>query len=155
MQAQINQQKAFQFTSTAENSTVNWWDQYGYIQDILDGRGYTAGLVGFCSATGDMLELVQQYVAEKPGNNILAPYLKGLHAYADAGDTVADAEYGVDGGGVSDMAERISAPGSGRHGRGQARSTRSSGRCSATSANACTGCPPTTPLFQMVSMFWA
>lgn len=29
MQAQINQEKAFQLTSTAENSTVNWWDQYG------------------------------------------------------------------------------------------------------------------------------
>jgi hypothetical protein len=40
-----------------------------------------------------MLELVQQYVAEKPRNNILAPYLKGLHACADAGDTVADTEY--------------------------------------------------------------
>src|SRR4051794_35980020 len=33
-QVLIDQEKAFQITSTAENSTVNWWDTYDTIEDI-------------------------------------------------------------------------------------------------------------------------
>jgi chitosanase len=62
---------------SAENSSLNWKAQYGYIEDIHDGRGYTAGIIGFCSGTGDMLELVQLYANRKPGN-ILAKYLPAL-----------------------------------------------------------------------------
>ena len=47
--------------SSAENSSLNWRAQYRYIEDIRDGRGYTAGIIGFCSGTGDMLEVVQAY----------------------------------------------------------------------------------------------
>ena len=65
--------------STAENSSTDWKAQYSYIEDIDDGRGYTAGIIGFCSGTGDMLELVQAYTATEPGNP-LAPYLPALEA---------------------------------------------------------------------------
>lgn len=101
----VFQEMAFQFTSTAENSTLDWTGAYDYIEDILDGRGYTAGLVGFTSATGDMLQLVEYYQTIKPTSNPLASFLPGLEACAEFGDTVADAEYGVDGGGASDIAE--------------------------------------------------
>ncbi|MEO8262470.1 MAG: chitosanase, partial [Pseudolysinimonas sp.] len=70
---------AMQLVSSAENSTLDWTQQYAYIEDISDGRGYTAGIIGFCSGTGDMLELVQAYTATEPGNP-LAPYLPALEA---------------------------------------------------------------------------
>ena len=66
-----------QIVSSAENSSLNWRAQYAYIQDINDGRGYTAGIIGFCSGTGDMLEVVQEYTNRKPGN-VLAKYLPAL-----------------------------------------------------------------------------
>ncbi|MER8184265.1 chitosanase [Kitasatospora sp. NPDC094015] len=68
---------AMQLVSSAENSSLDWKAQYKYIEDIGDGRGYTAGIIGFCSGTGDMLELVQHYTDLKPGN-ILAKYLPAL-----------------------------------------------------------------------------
>ncbi|MYS55627.1 chitosanase, partial [Streptomyces sp. SID6013] len=49
---------AMQLVSSAENSSLDWKAQYRYIEDIGDGRGYTAGIIGFCSGTGDMLDLV-------------------------------------------------------------------------------------------------
>ncbi|SEK61567.1 chitosanase [Nonomuraea pusilla] len=68
---------AMQILSSAENSSLDWRAQYRYIEDIKDGRGYTAGIVGFCSGTGDMLDLVELYTQRKPGN-VLAKYLPAL-----------------------------------------------------------------------------
>jgi chitosanase len=68
---------AMELVSSAENSSLNWKAQYKYIQDIGDGRGYTAGIIGFCSGTGDMLDLVDLYVQRKPGN-ALARYVSAL-----------------------------------------------------------------------------
>jgi chitosanase len=68
---------AMKLVSSAENSSLDWKAQYKYIEDIGDGRGYTAGIIGFCSGTGDMLELVQLYTDRKPGN-VLAKYLPAL-----------------------------------------------------------------------------
>ena len=68
---------AMQIVSAAENSSLDWRAQFSYIEDIGDGRGYTAGIIGFCSGTGDMLELVEAYTATKPGN-VLAKYLPAL-----------------------------------------------------------------------------
>ncbi len=87
---------AMQLVSSAENSTLNWRGQYGYIEDIGDGRGYTAGIVGFCSGTSDMLALVTEYTRRKPGNR-LAKFLPALrtvdgsdsHAGLDPGFTAA------------------------------------------------------------------
>ena len=66
-----------QLVSAAENSSLDWRAQYKYIEDIGDGRGYTAGIIGFCSGTGDMLELVTAYTKTEPGN-VLAKYLPAL-----------------------------------------------------------------------------
>ncbi|MFF9478599.1 chitosanase [Streptomyces sp. NPDC014733] len=68
---------AMKLVSSAENSSLDWKDQYKYIEDIGDGRGYTAGIIGFCSGTHDMLELVELYAKRKP-DNILAKYLPAL-----------------------------------------------------------------------------
>ena len=47
---------AMQLVSTAENSSLDWKAQYGYIEYNVEGnddenRGYTGGIVGFTSAT--------------------------------------------------------------------------------------------------------
>lgn len=70
---------AMELVSSAENSTLDWRREYGYIQDIGDGRGYTAGLIGFCSGTGDMLQIVAAYRRSRPGN-VLARFLPALRA---------------------------------------------------------------------------
>jgi len=68
---------AMQIVSSAENSSLDWRAQFKYIEDIKDGRGYTAGIIGFCSGTGDQLDLVEYYTSVKPGN-VLAKYLPAL-----------------------------------------------------------------------------
>ncbi|GAA0924928.1 chitosanase CsnA [Kribbella koreensis] len=68
---------AMKIVSSAENSSLDWKAQYKYIEDIDDGRGYTAGIIGFCSGTGDMLDLVKLYKQKKPGN-VLQKYLPAL-----------------------------------------------------------------------------
>ncbi|QNE22823.1 chitosanase [Kribbella qitaiheensis] len=68
---------AMKIVSSAENSSLDWKAQYKYIEDIDDGRGYTAGIIGFCSGTGDMLDLVELYKTRKPGN-VLEKYLPAL-----------------------------------------------------------------------------
>ncbi|MEU4618964.1 chitosanase [Actinoplanes sp. NPDC023801] len=70
---------ALKLVSSAENSTLEWRNQYGYIEDLDDGRGYTAGIVGFCSGTSDMLAVVTDYTRRKPDNG-LAGYLPALRA---------------------------------------------------------------------------
>ncbi|MFD7453383.1 chitosanase [Kitasatospora sp. NPDC059827] len=68
---------AQQLVSSAENSSLNWKAQFAYLEDIKDGRGYTGGIIGFCSGTGDMLDLVKHYGQLKPGNP-LGTYLPAL-----------------------------------------------------------------------------
>ncbi len=57
---------AMKLVSSAENSSLDWKAQYAYIEDIGDGRGYTGGIIGFCSGTGDMLEVVSRYYQLAP-----------------------------------------------------------------------------------------
>jgi len=52
---------------------------YGYAQNLGDGRGITFGRAGFCTGTGDGLLVVKEYTAAEP-NNILAKYLPALQA---------------------------------------------------------------------------
>ena len=68
---------AMELVSSAENSSLDWKAQYTYIEDIGDGRGYTGGIIGFCSGTGDMLAMVEDYTQREPGNP-LAKYVPAL-----------------------------------------------------------------------------
>ncbi|MFE2941894.1 chitosanase [Streptomyces sp. NPDC059255] len=68
---------AMRLVSSAENSSLKWKDQYRYIEDIDDGRGYTAGLVGFCTGCGDLLRVVERYTRARP-DNPLARFLPAL-----------------------------------------------------------------------------
>lgn len=74
---------ALQLVSTAENGTKDWRSSYSYIEDIKDGRGYTGGIVGWCSGTDDMLELVSRYAKTTPKNS-LAKYLPELYTISKA-----------------------------------------------------------------------
>lgn len=68
---------AMQLVSSAENSTLRWRRQYTYLEDIGDGRGYTGGIIGFCSGTGDMLVVVRRYTDAQP-DNPLARFIPAL-----------------------------------------------------------------------------
>lgn len=68
---------AMRLVSSAENSTLHWRRQYAYLEDIGDGRGWTGGIIGFTSGTGDMLTLVRRYSRRHPGNP-LARFLPAL-----------------------------------------------------------------------------
>ncbi|MDJ0462577.1 chitosanase [Streptomyces sp. H27-C3] len=76
---------AMQIVSSAENSSLDWKAQYKYIEDIDDGRGYTGGVIGFCSGCGDMLKVVERYTRARPGNP-LEPFTGALRA-AGGGDS--------------------------------------------------------------------
>jgi len=67
----------FALVSSAENSTLAYQKQYRYIADIGDGRGYTAGIIGFTSGTGDLLQVVKRYTTLQP-NNQLKKYVPAL-----------------------------------------------------------------------------
>jgi chitosanase len=77
LSAPAKKEIAMKLVSSAENSSLDWKAQYKYIEDIGDGRGYTAGIIGFCSGTGDMLELVEAYTDAVP-DNPLAKFLPAL-----------------------------------------------------------------------------
>ncbi|MEV6298334.1 chitosanase [Actinoplanes sp. NPDC051861] len=79
LSAAAKKETALQLVSSAENSTLNWRREYGYIEDLGDGRGYTGGIAGFCSGTADMLAVVSEYTKREPGN-ALARYLPALRA---------------------------------------------------------------------------
>ncbi|WP_138897503.1 chitosanase [Streptomyces chryseus] len=70
---------AMRIVSSAENSSLDWKAQYAYIEDIGDGRGYTGGVIGFCSGCGDLLKVVERYARTAPGNP-LEPFLPALRA---------------------------------------------------------------------------
>ncbi|QXE01475.1 chitosanase [Terribacillus sp. DMT04] len=70
----------YAFVSSAENSSIDYQNQYAYIEDIQDGRGYTTGIIGFTSGTGDLLEVIKEYQTLKPDNNILESYIEPLEA---------------------------------------------------------------------------
>ncbi|MFC7527798.1 chitosanase [Actinoplanes sp. GCM10030250] len=77
--AAAKRETAFKLVSSAENSTLDWRGEYGYLEDIGDGRGYTGGIIGFCSGTSDMLAVVTEYARRKPGNG-LARHLPALRS---------------------------------------------------------------------------
>jgi hypothetical protein len=75
--------RAEELTSLFENSTTTL--QYGYAENIHDGRGITAGRAGFTSGTDDMWDVVRDYTKKKPNNPLakFLPRLAQLHALPD------------------------------------------------------------------------
>ena len=67
--------RAEQLTSIFENDTPEL--QYGYAEDIGDGRGYTSGRAGFCTGTADAVQVIRHYNAIRP-RNLLRKYMKAL-----------------------------------------------------------------------------
>ncbi|MFD9880918.1 chitosanase [Streptomyces alboflavus] len=85
--------RADQLVSVFENGTTKI--QYGYAENLDDGRGVTAGRAGFTTDDGDALEVVRAYTDKKP-DNPLARFLPALKRLAD-GDA-ADGGDKADGG---------------------------------------------------------
>lgn len=84
----------FALVSSAENSTTDYSGQYAQIEDIDDGRGYTAEIIGFTTGTGDLLEVVERYTKLKPENELkkYIPTLKhvnGTNSHEGLGDSFA------------------------------------------------------------------
>jgi len=77
--------RAARIVSTFENSTTDI--QYGYAEDIADGRGITAGMAGFTSGTGDLQEVVGRYAQQRPAS-ALADYLPALKRVNGSDSTV-------------------------------------------------------------------
>ncbi|MET7293967.1 chitosanase [Streptomyces griseoloalbus] len=75
--APAKKELAQQLVASAEHSTTDWRTTYGSIEDQGDGCGYTAGIIGFCTGTHDLLTLVERYTEAHPDNG-LASYLPAL-----------------------------------------------------------------------------
>ncbi|MFJ2187026.1 chitosanase [Kitasatospora sp. NPDC087861] len=74
--------RADQLISIFENSTTEL--QYGYAENINDGRGVTAGRAGFTTNDGDALKVVRAYTDVAP-DNPLARFIPELERLAAAG----------------------------------------------------------------------
>lgn len=66
-----------QLISLPENGTPRWWKNYGYIEALGDGRGYTATLFGACSGTGDLAMIFEELKSINP-KHPLVDYLPTL-----------------------------------------------------------------------------
>lgn len=75
--------RADQIISVFENDTPDL--QYDYTEELEDGRGLTAGRAGFTTATGDLILVVQRYVARTP-DSPLKQYLPRLEEAAKTED---------------------------------------------------------------------
>ncbi|WP_240360856.1 chitosanase [Pyxidicoccus caerfyrddinensis] len=74
-----NQKKVSEdLTSIWENDTPTI--DYAYSENIQDGRGYTNGRAGFCTGTGDAIQVIQCYVnlRSAANGNLMAKYMSGL-----------------------------------------------------------------------------
>ncbi len=75
-----------QLVSIAEYSTPDWKSTVNILDNLNDGRGYTIGLVGFCTGTGDFLEVLK-YLKEINPVHILVAFLPIIEQILKSGDT--------------------------------------------------------------------
>jgi chitosanase len=82
--------RAEQLTSLFENGTTEI--QYGYVENLDDGRGYTCGRAGFTTGTGDAYEVVKRYTDRVPHNPLAKylPELERLNSLPENSDERAD-----------------------------------------------------------------
>lgn len=71
--------RAQQLTNVFENGTPA--ANYRYVKRLGDGRGFTCGRIGFTTATGDALEVIEQ-LTKKRRSNALARFLPTLRHLA-------------------------------------------------------------------------
>jgi hypothetical protein len=87
----FQKQKVDMLEAMGENDTPQV--QYGYAQNLGDGRGYTVGKVGFCTGTGDFIIVAECYNTAEP-NNILQKYWSALvyynNLYVNTGNNQGD-----------------------------------------------------------------
>jgi hypothetical protein len=55
-----------QLVSLPENGTPAWYKNYGYIEFLGDGRGFTATIFGACSGTGDLAMVLDALARVQP-----------------------------------------------------------------------------------------
>ena len=72
--------RADELVSAFENSTTEV--QYGYAENLGDGRGVTAGRAGFTTATCDALAVIEVY-GDDVGENVLSPFVPELGRLCD------------------------------------------------------------------------
>ncbi|WP_158812975.1 chitosanase [Streptomyces rimosus] len=72
--------RADQLVSVFENGTPEI--QYGYAENLHDGRGITAGRAGFTTGDGDALKVIRAYTRQVPGNP-LARFVPALERQAN------------------------------------------------------------------------
>jgi chitosanase len=84
---------ADQMISVFENSTPEI--QYGYIENLDDGRGFTAGRAGFCSGCGDMLQVLRLYAQAVPESE-LSGYAPALAAIAAGSSDDSEDLHGIE-----------------------------------------------------------
>jgi chitosanase len=70
-------------TSIWENDTPKL--DYAYSENIKDGRGYTSGRAGFCTGTGDAIQVIDCYDQRRSAadGNLMAKYMPALTAIND------------------------------------------------------------------------
>ncbi len=82
-----------QINSFYENGTPVL--DYAYIEDLKDGRGYTAGYFGCCSGTGDMLQVLENWQSLGVASSIFRLYLPRLRELANTGSGSVDGLEGL------------------------------------------------------------
>ena len=70
-------------TSIWENDTPIL--DYAYSENIMDGRGYTSGRAGFCTGTGDAIQVIDCYdkLRTAANGNLMAKYMPALTTIND------------------------------------------------------------------------
>ncbi len=75
-----------QLVSIAEYSTPDWKSTVNIVDNLNDGRGYTIGVVGFCTGTGDFLEVLKTLRDIAP-THLLIPFIPIVESIMKSGDT--------------------------------------------------------------------
>ena len=84
-----------QNTNIYENSQTNF--AFDFCNDIDDGRGFTSGIIGFCTGTKDANILLKAYTKLNPTNELAKylPELDRLSAIDELGPTMAGKTSGL------------------------------------------------------------
>ncbi|KAJ1820021.1 hypothetical protein GGH91_001241 [Coemansia sp. RSA 2671] len=75
---------ALEITNIYENGDTAL--HYDYCEDINDGRGFTSGIAGFCTGTGDAWLVIQEYHKLSGGKDQMSTFDPVLAEYAKTGN---------------------------------------------------------------------